>query len=141
MNGRDMKIIDSTTSYADAQTKIESIPTFVEESDKDRQKLYSRVWENDEELPEAVKAEVKWMGKSCVRVKLKKKSFSWYELVTVDVVDIDIGESGDENVSEDVPEHVSEDDIVRHGKKRKRKVKAENGGEEVRFKNEDVEMA
>ena len=76
MTGKDIHISYGTVSRDDAKQRLQSIPQFVRESDKERTK--------DEPN---VRAEVQWTGQTCVRIKLRKNSFCWYELITVDVED------------------------------------------------------
>ncbi|KAF1847354.1 uncharacterized protein K460DRAFT_402716 [Cucurbitaria berberidis CBS 394.84] len=119
--GRDFKIIYTTTSLTEAQQKIAKIPDFVSESDTDRRKHYSYGF---------TKAQVTQENENCVRIKLKKTSFCWFELVTVDFGDA----TEEEGVAEDV-------DIVDKGRdKKKRKVEVKNGGEKLEGKGENIKL-
>ncbi|KAF2821293.1 hypothetical protein CC86DRAFT_426530 [Ophiobolus disseminans] len=76
MAGKTLHISYGTTSRDDALKRLQNIPTFAEESGKERG--------GDDHN---TRARIKWMGQTCVRIKLRESSFCWYELVPVDVED------------------------------------------------------
>ncbi|KAF1935677.1 hypothetical protein EJ02DRAFT_117241 [Clathrospora elynae] len=76
-----MFIIFSTLFLPQIQNALQSMPRLIEESDTE--------WEQDTEAGEEgkglEKAEISWEGTNCVRLRLDKGNFSWYELVAIDV--------------------------------------------------------
>ncbi|KAF1917345.1 hypothetical protein BDU57DRAFT_162245 [Ampelomyces quisqualis] len=62
-----------TMSREDALERLKKIPKSVKEANKMR--------EGDEN------AGVKWASTTCVRIRLRKERYMWYELITVDVED------------------------------------------------------
>jgi len=77
MAGKGLHISYGATSRDEALQKLDEIPYFAKESDKERRK--------DDHVP---KARSDWLGETCVRIKLREDSYCWYELISADVEDL-----------------------------------------------------
>jgi hypothetical protein len=70
---KDVHISYGTISLDDALERLRRIPEAVKEASEDR--------EGDEHTS------AKWVGQTCVHMRLRRESFMWYESITVDVED------------------------------------------------------
>jgi hypothetical protein len=72
-----------STSREDVLPRLTKIPGYMRESDIKR---------TEHQGDNVDKAVISWWGDSCIRIKLRKDSFMWYEVVAIDVEAEDDGE-------------------------------------------------
>jgi hypothetical protein len=104
-----LHIVYGTSDRNDAVQRLQSISKWIPEGKEERQRSYEAINHYLEERKrdiedENFEAQVLSSSQTCVKIKLRKRSFCWYELVSADVADrdkVDTKETTDLNRSEE----------------------------------------
>jgi hypothetical protein len=128
MTGRGLHISYGSMSRDGAMERLQKIPEFAKENGEERQKHYQTEsddllpWEEVETEgnsgPEYTEAEIRWMNKTCVRIKLRSDSYCWYKLVSADVEDMSKYKAVEEKEAEE------KEEVEKGGDKKRRKTRA-----------------
>jgi hypothetical protein len=120
IEGKNMHISYGTTNGEDAHTRFHRIMGFAKELDRTRVK--------SSEATDDVRAEIKMVEHKCIRIKLRKDSFTWYEVVFMDVESRTKGAAGEDESTKG-----------RDRKRRKSDVEAAVGEDMDIFEDEEEE--
>ncbi|KAH3968339.1 hypothetical protein HBH98_170730 [Parastagonospora nodorum] len=129
MNGKDMHVSYGSVSLDDALHHLKEITNFAKEHDAERirnDNMRNKDPEDDSyDAPDSNdRAEIQWENGTCVKIRLRRDSFLWYELYTV-------------NVEDRANWKASEPDVQEGGDKKRRKLDIEEAvGEDMDFFDE-----